>query len=1018
MGVSFKISRIGSRYRPTPRIPTPAAEVVSVVELEASLALNLFPDGFFIGIPTEGMLLPLLGGVPVLHPYDRSSKTLFSAIENGWLPGDILDDIPCKYLNGTIICEVWDYRSCMTKLGDNEPSGDEFPKLKKVNLRMGMENVVKDMLSIADDSWTYNDLLQAESQIIKALRPRLNLDPKPLLNRLCRNPVPKMLDLGIQKKSTEKHKDTAETNYASSLHVLRNVLSSTQEKNLVNNCSLEQEESSVVNCSLPKPHYTASVSSSGPVLDKTLGVSCTTQKTSLHNGKQRISAEPPSPPLKRPKQEPLEMVSSHINSDQSKMLPRQKQLEASNMQYLSNEREDNVMPVPKILKQGPVKFSNVKEEPTDLEKKIVRGPLNFELEDNQTKGAPCSSYPASAGIGIHKDKAAIVSTDSIEKVPISSAPKTSVVQANHSKKRQKKPEALIEVAAGTCNTSNDNSSMGNTSTMQPTVETNVDLDPALHRKFSTIVTIIQRHGLDNKKAKVDKYLSRVSLSSCFLLPDKALRLEDTEECGSLTENTCMSKYLIGGSRNACKTRILTFQRVRFFFRDTGIPFWVDESRCKLVLLESEEPHVHEVAVEIIFDQGKRFNIAILPSSHHADVFAAQFTRLMKRDGYELLNDQLQRSSSSIANALCGSSVAATLPNITRLPYATPASNHLLHPAVPFGNNLSTLNLQQFPLLDIQSLIGMPPPFLSLIRPQQLETLSNLSSMSQQQSDFNNPLPYTPKALSDKRNARIGNVFINNPSDIGILLNRGQSYNQGTHLMSNNMPIQNFSHRNDGMIGDASLLNQALGRSCLDQFKYKAKAPIVLPERAAMNLCTNNYDLWQQFCAQQKEKLSQLTLQQKEQLLLLQSSLSLKQDSPALTRINQPLSVSCSEVSMQSRAHHVNGHVATVGSPQISSQTIGSGSSVTSTPVELGAPIRGSEHGKEIVEINCEITSWESGKKKDAIIGFMRIHLRQQNGVYLRQNTSVALDNEQEFTALHDMLNGIVVLNMPNVLVEV
>ncbi|OAY84184.1 hypothetical protein ACMD2_18734, partial [Ananas comosus] len=133
--------------------------VEPVVELEASLALNLFPDGFFIGIPTEGMLLPLLGGVPVLHPYDRSSKTLFSAIENGWLPGDILDDIPCKYLNGTIICEVWDYRSCMTKLGDNEPSGDEFPKLKKVNLRMGMENVVKDMLSIADDSWTYNDLL-------------------------------------------------------------------------------------------------------------------------------------------------------------------------------------------------------------------------------------------------------------------------------------------------------------------------------------------------------------------------------------------------------------------------------------------------------------------------------------------------------------------------------------------------------------------------------------------------------------------------------------------------------------------------------------------------------------------------------------------------------------------------------------------------------------------------------------------------------------------------------------------
>jgi hypothetical protein len=28
------------------------------------------------------------------------------AIESGRLPGDILDDIPCKYVNGTLVCEV------------------------------------------------------------------------------------------------------------------------------------------------------------------------------------------------------------------------------------------------------------------------------------------------------------------------------------------------------------------------------------------------------------------------------------------------------------------------------------------------------------------------------------------------------------------------------------------------------------------------------------------------------------------------------------------------------------------------------------------------------------------------------------------------------------------------------------------------------------------------------------------------------------------------------------------------
>lgn len=41
------------------------------------------------------------------------SLTIFShifiyleAMESGRLPGDILDDIPCKYVNGTLVCEV------------------------------------------------------------------------------------------------------------------------------------------------------------------------------------------------------------------------------------------------------------------------------------------------------------------------------------------------------------------------------------------------------------------------------------------------------------------------------------------------------------------------------------------------------------------------------------------------------------------------------------------------------------------------------------------------------------------------------------------------------------------------------------------------------------------------------------------------------------------------------------------------------------------------------------------------
>lgn len=36
---------------------------------------------------------------------------------------------------------------------------DKFPVFQKVRLQMGMENVVKDMPSISDDSWAYRDLL-------------------------------------------------------------------------------------------------------------------------------------------------------------------------------------------------------------------------------------------------------------------------------------------------------------------------------------------------------------------------------------------------------------------------------------------------------------------------------------------------------------------------------------------------------------------------------------------------------------------------------------------------------------------------------------------------------------------------------------------------------------------------------------------------------------------------------------------------------------------------------------------
>lgn len=168
-------------------------------EHESSFAVNLFLDGFSIGKPTEkGKQPPSAQELTTLvHPYDRTSETLFQAIDGGWLPGDIHEDMPCKYVNGCVICEVRDYRKGSPISGDSVSSGESFPVVQKVLLRPTMENIVKDISSIAEDSWTYSDLMEIESRILKAVRPKLCLDPTPMLETLCENLNLNKLNLGV-----------------------------------------------------------------------------------------------------------------------------------------------------------------------------------------------------------------------------------------------------------------------------------------------------------------------------------------------------------------------------------------------------------------------------------------------------------------------------------------------------------------------------------------------------------------------------------------------------------------------------------------------------------------------------------------------------------------------------------------------------------------------------------------------------------------------------------------------------
>lgn len=52
-----------------------------------------------------------------------------------------------------------DFRKCTSEAGFTVSSSNGFPVVHKVQLRMSLENVVKDIPSISDTSWTYGDLM-------------------------------------------------------------------------------------------------------------------------------------------------------------------------------------------------------------------------------------------------------------------------------------------------------------------------------------------------------------------------------------------------------------------------------------------------------------------------------------------------------------------------------------------------------------------------------------------------------------------------------------------------------------------------------------------------------------------------------------------------------------------------------------------------------------------------------------------------------------------------------------------
>ncbi|GKC35874.1 hypothetical protein Tco_1048258 [Tanacetum coccineum] len=250
--VSFKLSKRGTRYRPKPK-PNPSSlgfvddevddttssvfklhqliparvqcdydfskkrsvvdltendddeDIEEIPDVDVSFIVNIFPDGYTIDKSLKSHAAQQIASMyypKLLRPYDRASQSLFTAIKCCRVPANFFEDIPCTYKNGKVACEVRDWRKVSAEpagVSINGPSIAATPSIRIISLRMSVDSIVRDIPQMSKrDFWAYSELLEAEAKILLALYPKLDLDPYPNFDRLCKKPTTVKLNLDFR----------------------------------------------------------------------------------------------------------------------------------------------------------------------------------------------------------------------------------------------------------------------------------------------------------------------------------------------------------------------------------------------------------------------------------------------------------------------------------------------------------------------------------------------------------------------------------------------------------------------------------------------------------------------------------------------------------------------------------------------------------------------------------------------------------------------------------------------------
>ncbi|MCO5576387.1 hypothetical protein L7F22_030197 [Adiantum nelumboides] len=740
---------------------------------EASFSIRLFPEGFSIGRPLEAGKAPppIHEAMVMLYPYNRSSESFLRALDGGCIPGDLLEEIPCRYTNGCITCEVLEY---FADSSSSSKSTVDVPTVYKITLKPSMESIAKDVSSMVDETWTYKDLMEVESKILKTAWPELHLDPEP---SGCQTEKKALLRSGPkifeQVRSIRASRLSRRLRWASAKTMVK-AGSLVNSKKICFEMAPERlvgeamRQSSIMSADSPmqfalKSKNMGSLSSLAlspkpgmPNAAEITGLSAEKQSSLLgkRDGREfggkldikKLKQESPRPQLHsyRVDQEQdlkafglgydnsLEAVKLE-NSDQQRtdestrmrdensgvgMAGGQSQVHDSQLLYQRLAQQD--MDNQSWQVSGLVGDRDSKQEELLQRKRIL---MMQQKLDGRVFQQPMANDVSCMASGLAQNASSVVTTSgnqalvssTKDQLQVSGAMALSdqIFQGQQLARRRTnslpKNVASIAGAASPGSTINTGGiaavNSPSTASMPPAVSAKSDglMLPLPKRdpldNFPLLLAVAERHNLPAKRPKNDiPPLQDIKKTTPLFHELECALNTSSDEIKDPKGQRNMADSLVGGNVNSRKQRFLQFQK--------AVAQGPHHVRRVLVMCERGKDAMVEAVVQFGDDQddetlnsGPHHVLPTMANAHAADIFAKQFYALLEKEGFELVNDQVQPTiprGTATANAACA---ARPLPA---------GASSLSNNVGPLPSPRSLMSSHMPAMAGVAGMQGMPP----------------------------------------------------------------------------------------------------------------------------------------------------------------------------------------------------------------------------------------------------------------------------------------------------------------------